>query len=111
MDDYPDFHRDRRNLLIHIVAVPFFVVTTLGALWCLLSGQWSGAALFALGPPLSLAAQAHGHRREPNPPRPFRGPLDFAGRILTEQLVRFPAFVATGRWARAVRGGALSRPT
>jgi hypothetical protein len=110
MDDYAHFHRDRRNLLIHVVAVPVFVVGTLAALRFLLAGQGLAALAWAVGPVLSLAAQGRGHRLEPNPPRPFRGPVDFVRRILAEQFVRFPLFLASGRWARALRAGRLSPP-
>jgi hypothetical protein len=101
--DYPSFHQDHRNLLIHIVAVPLFDLTAMAALFSLSTSRWLSAALFALGPVASLAAQAYGHGREPDPPRPFRGPLDFVRRILTEQFAVFPLFVFTGGWARALR--------
>jgi hypothetical protein len=109
-DDYAHFHRDRRNLLIHAVAVPVFVVGTLAALWSLLAGHGLVALAWTAVPVLSLASQGLGHRLEESRPRPFRGPGDFARRILTEQFVRFPLFLASGRWARALRESRLSPP-
>lgn len=102
--NYPDFHRNRTNLAIHIVMVPVFEATTLGALYAAASGRWGLAGLLALGPAVSLAAQGIGHGREPVPPLPFRGPLDFVRRLLVEQFYLFPRFVLTGGWARAWRG-------
>jgi hypothetical protein len=103
MIDYPRFHRNRTNLAIHVVMVPVFVASTLGALWALAAGRWPAAAVLALGPVVSLAAQGAGHKRESTPPLPFAGPGDFAVRVLTEQFYRFPRFVLTGAWVRAWR--------
>jgi hypothetical protein len=103
MDDYPRFHQDRINLLVHIVMVPVFVASALGAPLCLATGHWLAAGLLAAGPPLSMAAQGLGHRREPVPPLPFRGPRDFLSRILAEQFYEFPRFVLGGAWSRAWR--------
>lgn len=86
------------------MAVPVFIGATVGAVASLAAGFWLWAAALAALPPLSLAVQAQGHRREPNPPLPFASPLDFLGRILAEQFYRFPRFVITGGWTRARRG-------
>src|SRR5712671_5335245 len=48
-------------------------------------GRWLSAVALALLPVLSVAAHGVGHRREVNPPIPFRGPADFVARLLTEQ--------------------------
>jgi hypothetical protein len=106
MNDYPRFHQDRANLAIHIVVVPAFVVGALGALWSLAVGRWPSAAALALLLVLSIAAQGVGHKREVNPPIPFRGSADFVVRILSEQFYRFPRFVLSGGWLRAWRGTA-----
>lgn len=106
MNEYPHFHQDRLNLVLHIVAVPVFALAPLGVVGSLVAGQWLGAMLFALLPVASLAVQGYGHKREANPPLPFEGPGNFAKRILTEQYVTFPRFVLSGAWARALRGKA-----
>ncbi len=111
MIDYPRFHQNRTNLAIHLLMVPVFVASTLGALWALAAGRWPVAAALALGPVVSLAAQGAGHKREPNPPLPFAGPGDFAVRVLTEQFYRFPRFVLFGGWAAAWRGARGGGPT
>ena len=53
--------------------------------------------------PLVFAAHGIGHKREADPPDPFRSPLDIVARLVVEQLVTFPRFVLTGEFARAWR--------
>ncbi len=101
--DYAHFHQDRGNMLIHIVAVPAFIYGAWLVLSGVLAGRWVGA-LFGLGAiGVSLVLQRIGHNREPNPSLPFDGPGDFAKRILSEQFYRFPMYVLTGGWLKAVR--------
>lgn len=98
--EYPERHRDRVNLLIHIVAVPLFWIGSFNAIGALL---FSGL-LFSLGGivlmALSLFAQGIGHDREALQPQAFVGASDFVQRILAEQFVTFPRFVLSGGWLR-----------
>jgi len=103
MQDYPRFHKNKMNLLLHIVMVPVFVVGVVYALWAALQGRWLAAVLALLLPLVSIAIQGAGHKKEPNPPLPFDGPGDFVERIFSEQFYRFPKFVLSGEWLRAVR--------
>ena len=103
MQDYPHFHKNKANLLLHIVVVPLFVAGVLYTVWSLAQGDWVGAAIGALAPVVSLAIQGVGHKKEPHPPLPFDGPGDFVKRIFSEQFYRFPRFVLTGEWLRALR--------
>jgi hypothetical protein len=101
--DYVAKHRDRGNLLIHIVAVPLFQLGTLFVLWGLLA--WSVRPAIA-GAVLMLAAlvlEGRGHRREPETPTPFAGPADFVSRFFVEQWVTFPRFVLSGAWGENLR--------
>ena len=109
--DYPSFHRDPVNLLVHIVMVPVFVAGVVAAVLSAVSGRWAWAAACATVPVVSLAVQGIGHKREGTPPLPFDGPGDFAKRVFTEQFYGFPAFVTSGRWLDALREsrGSLSR--
>jgi len=100
---YPAKHRDRVNLLLHLVTVPLFLAGTLLLV---------GAALRASGPGIALAlgclavavvVEGRGHARERETPTPFAGPLDFASRFVVEQWVTFPRFVLTGAWSRSFR--------
>lgn len=98
--DYASFHQTRRNLAIHVVAVPVFLVGNLAVVagavlllwWLALAGLVLSAAAFGL--------QGAGHKGEPNPPKPFTGVLNVVGRMVTEQWVTFPRFVLSGGWAR-----------
>ena len=99
---YADGHRDRRNLLIHILTVPVFLMGT-----CLaLLSPWIGwvylpAGLVAMV--LVMAVQGTTHKMEATKPVPFLGPADVLGRILVEQWFTFPRFVLSGGWLRAWR--------
>lgn len=105
--DYAHFHKNRANLLIHIVMVPIFVLGVVCAVVAGIQGRWLAAGLSLLLPAVSLAIQGKGHKREPNPPLPFDGPGDFVTRILSEQFYKFPMFVLSGQWFRAL--GSSSR--
>jgi hypothetical protein len=102
--DYPEKHRNRANLLIHIVAVPvlwFGGIQMFGGVLLLLLGVPGafGTLLFgAAVAGVSLFAQSRGHALEKLPPEPFKDPKEFARRIVAEQFVTFPRFVLTGAW-------------
>jgi uncharacterized membrane protein YGL010W len=106
--EYPKGHRDRRNLMVHAVTVPLF---HFGAWSVVLALVWSGW-LLALAIPallLPIALQGRTHRLEATPPIPFRGPLDFVARILAEQLITYPRFVAGGGFTSAWRASTGQR--
>lgn len=104
--DYPERHRDRVNLLIHIVAVPLFWIGAINAVSALLFAglihALGGVALMAV----SLFAQGLGHDREAIQPDPFAGACDFVRRIAAEQFVTFPRFVISGTWWRNLNAAA-----
>jgi hypothetical protein len=99
---YRDFHRDRANLVLHVLTQPLFVTGTLALVTAPISSIWSApAGLVAMV--VAAAAQGRGHQRETNPPLPFRGPFDVAARLFAEQFITFPRFVLSGGLARAWR--------
>lgn len=107
---YDQFHRDRANLILHVVSQPIFVGGSLALVSAPLSGVWfAPAGLVAMI--AAVAAQGRGHRREPNPPLPFRGPLDVVLRLFAEQFITFPRFVLSGGLARAWRASEAKRAT
>jgi hypothetical protein len=100
---YPRYHQSRANLLIHIVAVPLFLVGTIALVVAVV-----GLSLLALAIGIgcivtAIALQGRGHRMEAVPPEPFSGPLNFVGRLFLEQWVTFPRFVLSGGWSAALR--------
>ncbi len=98
--DYERVHADRRNLLIHLLAVPLFDFALLVALISIARGEWILAAVSVLAVIASTVLQGLGHAREAHQPKPFTSPLNFLQRWLAEQSFIFPLFVITGRWWR-----------
>jgi len=102
-EGYPKYHQSRVNLLIHIVAVPLFL---LGTVALVLAAIQLSLVLLAVAIGCIVAAvalQGRGHRLEPVPPEPFSGPLNFVSRLFLEQWVTFPRFIITGGWGAALR--------
>ena len=107
---YPAGHRDRRNLLAHALSVPVFQAGTVA----LVLGPFVSGWLAALGFGAMAAAmmlQGRTHRRERTAPVPFRGPGDVVARILAEQWLTFPRYVASGEFGRAWRESASRSPS
>ena len=98
--NYARAHRDRANLLIHMLAVPMFIAGVLAFLTQVARAQWFGAVVALVLAVLAFAAQGLGHRREHVAPEPFAGPGDFVARVVAEQFITFPRFVLMGQWAR-----------
>jgi phage terminase small subunit len=109
--DYVAKHRDRGNLLIHIVAVPLFQLASLLLLYAVVAPSL-GAALAALvAMAAALVLQGRGHRREAETPAPFDGPADFVSRFVAEQWITFPRFVLSGAWGRNLKSVGQPRAT
>ena len=102
-DGYPKYHQSRANLLIHIFAVPLFLVGTVSLVTAViqLSLLLLAVALGCIA--VAIALQGRGHRLEAVPPEPFSGPLNFVSRLFFEQWVTFPRFVLSGGWSAALR--------
>ena len=104
---YSRFHASRANLLLHIVAVPTFLLGNLA----LLVGLVLAAPLLAVGGAaamvIGLAVQGRGHKLEAVAPEPFTGPVNAVARLFLEQWVTFPRFVLSGNWVRALRGAGV----
>jgi len=102
-EGYPKYHQSRANLLIHIVAVPLFMLGTVALVAAVI--QLSLVLLVvAIGCiVVAVALQGRGHRLEAVPPQRFTGPLNFVSRLFLEQWVTFPRFVIAGGWGAALR--------
>ena len=96
--DYVAKHRDRGNLLIHIVAVPLFQLATVVLIGAIITRSLTAAIAAVVGVIVALVAQGRGHRREAEAPVPFDGAADFVSRFVVEQWVTFPRFVLSGAW-------------
>ena len=101
--DYAAKHRDRVNLLLHIVAVPLLQLGMLALIYGVTAGGVAVAVLGVVAILVSVVVQGRGHRREREVPTPFSGADDFVTRLLVEQWVTFPRFVLSGQWYRNLR--------
>ncbi|HVP60760.1 MAG TPA: terminase [Myxococcaceae bacterium] len=104
---YPAGHRDRRNLLVHALTVPVFQVGTVALATAPFLSGWLAALGFGAMAG-AMVMQGRTHRREQTPPVPFRGPGDVVARILAEQWLTFPRYVASGAFGRAWRAASPS---
>ena len=102
-DGYPRYHQSRTNLLIHIVAVPLFLLGTIGVVVAIVQLSIVFLVTAIVCVVVAVALQGRGHRLEPIPPEPFSGPLNFVSRLFFEQWVTFPRFVISGGWGAALR--------
>jgi uncharacterized membrane protein YGL010W len=103
LDGYPEFHRGRANLLIHVVAVPAFIASVVALVANLVMTHWVNAGVSFGVTVVAFAVQGVGHKREATPPIPFSGPGDAVTRILAEQFITFPRFLFSGGWDAAFR--------
>ena len=102
--DYFRVHANRRNLILHLVAVPVFIVSFPCFIVAAVRLEFALASMSFAAMILALFLQGAGHRLEANAPRAFAGPGDFLRRWFTEQYVTFPLFVVSGKWLRQFRG-------
>jgi hypothetical protein len=107
---YSNVHANRRNLLVHAVSVPLFMMGTLALPFAGLgrpaetpSQRLMLVAVGFLAMVLALMAQGRMHRHEACRPTPFRGPFDAIVRLFAEQWITFPRFVLSGKFGRALR--------
>ena len=93
----PPVHKNAANLLIHLFAVPLFVVgNVLLVLGIAIDLRLLIAAPLCLA--VSLMLQKFGHSLERNQAPPFAGPRDFLRRLYAEQFCNFWRFLLSGQW-------------
>jgi hypothetical protein len=93
----PPVHKSGTNLLIHIVAVPLFVLGhVLLVIGVLLKPSVLVLAILSIV--VSLVAQKIGHSLERNQVPPFSGAGDFVRRLYAEQFCNFWRFLFSGGW-------------
>ena len=104
--DYGLYHQHKTNLLLHIVAVPLFLLSSLLLLLAMFTLSALTGVLALAGMAISLAAQGRGHKMEAVAPIPFSSRGNAISRLLVEQWITFPRFVLSGGWYRnLVRAG------
>ena len=93
----PPVHANAANRLLHLFAVPLFVVGNgLVVAGFVVGWRLSVAGLMAIV--VSLALQKFGHSLERNQAPAFAGARDFLRRIYAEQFFNFWRFLLSGRW-------------
>jgi hypothetical protein len=98
----PPVHRNAGNLLIHVVAVPMFVVGHALLVAAIGGGpRWLAAGGSCIV--LSVALQRVGHGMEAQAVHPFAGPRDFARRLYVEQFYNFWRFLLSGGWLASLK--------
>jgi hypothetical protein len=96
MNPYARTHTHQTNLLIHLVAVPLFILAHVG-LVAAIAYRKPVSALTCVGlAVVSLGLQRKGHALEAQVPKPFSSGWDFATRLYTEQFYTFPKFLLSG---------------
>ncbi|GFM68216.1 DUF962 domain-containing protein [Pseudomonas cichorii] len=98
---YADNHQHPANLVLHLIAVPLFILAALLLLDGIFSLSFSSIAIGIIGLIAALGFQRHGHSLEAQTPEPFSDRSDAVKRLLTEQFVTFPRFLLSGAWWRA----------
>jgi uncharacterized membrane protein YGL010W len=106
--DYPAKHRHRLNLVIHIVAVPLFMLGCAVVAFGLLQVAPVKIVSGLVAMIVSVGLQGVGHRFEPERAAPFDGFSDFVKRFFLEQWVTFPRFVLSGRFFQNLAGRSAS---
>jgi len=97
---YAKYHQNATNLLLHIFAVPLFILANVLAIVAVVKLSLLLFIAAILDLVVSVNIQGRGHRLEPIPPEPFTGPANVLGRLFFEQWVTFPRFVLSGGWSR-----------
>ncbi|WP_248919449.1 Mpo1-like protein [Pseudomonas entomophila] len=100
---YHHNHRHPTNLVLHLIAVPLFILGALLVLSGLFGLELSQIAVGVIALIAGLGLQRQGHRLEAEQPEPFANRKDAVQRLLTEQFITFPRFVLSGAWWRAWR--------
>ena len=93
----PPVHKNVTNLLIHLFAVPLFVIGHV----LVVAGIAFNSRLLLVAPiciVLSLAMQKFGHSLERTQVPPFTGAGDFLRRLYAEQFWNYWRFLLSGQW-------------
>jgi hypothetical protein len=101
----PPVHRNASNLVIHLIAVPLFVVGHLLVLAAVVFSWWL-VVLALLCVVVSVTLQGVGHSLERQQVPPFTGPRDFVRRLYAEQFCNFWRFLFSSQWSACFRSNA-----
>lgn len=97
-------HRNPTNLLVHLLAVPLFVLGHVLLVAGFIVNPWL-LPIGVAGIAVSLAAQKYGHSLEQRQVHAFSGARDFVRRLYAEQFCNFWRFLFSGQWYASFRAG------
>lgn len=106
----PPVHRNSTNLVVHLFAVPMFVVGHL-VLPLAIAFSWWLAVVGLLFIVFSVALQGVGHSLEQQQVPPFTGARDFVRRLYAEQFCNFWRLLFSGQWSAGFRSRIAQRDT
>jgi len=98
----PPVHTNTANLVIHLFAVPLFVIGHFLLIAGVILNFWilSAGILSVI---ISLLLQNFGHSLEANKVHPFTGWRDVLRRLYAEQFCNFWRFLFSGHWLKSFR--------
>jgi len=99
----PNTPQHPTNLVLHLIAVPLFILGFLLIVSGVFSLSLANVAIGVIGLLAALGLQRHGHSLEAQAAEPFTDRKDAVSRLLVEQFLTFPRYVLSGGWWRAWR--------
>ena len=93
---YPNNHQHPTNLVLHLIAVPLFIVAFLLIACGVFGLNLANFAIGVIGVIAALGLQRHGHTLEAQASEPFSDRKDAVSRLLVEQFLTFPRYVLSG---------------
>ena len=96
----PPVHKNTANLIIHIFAVPLFVIGHVSLIAGVFINLWISVIGFT-SIVVSLVLQSFGHSLEGNKVPAFTGTRDFFRRLYAEQFCNFWRFLFSGQWFKS----------
>jgi uncharacterized membrane protein YGL010W len=104
VEAYAHQHRNRLNLLVHLLMVPQFMIACAGILVAIVLRHGGLVTLWLSVAALCVIGQEVGHLFEERRAEPARSFTEFVNTWFKEQFYVFPRFVLSGGWWRAFRG-------
>ncbi len=102
MEDYILNHWSKKNLIIHIFAVPIFIISNISILYWIFQLNIIVILLSFWLIWFSLLLQWKWHKLETNKPKKFSSKWDFIKRIYIEQFITFPLFLISWNYFKNI---------
>jgi len=93
----PQIHRNRLNLLIHLICVPLFICAHVLVVLSVITGSLSGLFMGLVSIASSVVSQQFGHSLEQESTPPASNTYDIFVGFYAEQLLNFWRFLFSGQ--------------